>query len=249
MSHDRNNEIRDAAMATLAGWVAAIADNVNNPVAGISAALALVEREIEHYRATGECNQELVLDSAKRMRERLKLLSEYVGELASFARPEVIWPVHVSAPELIASARRELEPILANVDVAVTVHPGAESFQADPARLRVVVKCLLRNAVEATAKIATPRVAIELAPASREGKPVVALTVDDNGPGFSAASYVHAGEPFYSTKEAGTGFGLAIVRKVARSHNGALDLGASPKLGGARVTLTLPMTTSTRSSR
>ena len=50
------------------------------------------------------------------------------------------------------------------------------------------------------------------------------LCVSDNGPGIDAATLARLGEPFFTTKTTGTGLGLAVVKAVARAHQGELRL-------------------------
>ena len=59
------------------------------------------------------------------------------------------------------------------------------------------------------------------------------LSVSDNGPGMDPATLARLGEPFFTTKTTGTGLGLAVVKAVARAHQGqlcscALGPGAAP---------------------
>jgi two-component system sensor histidine kinase HydH len=67
----------------------------------------------------------------------------------------------------------------------------------------------------------------------------VEVTVDDDGPGLPEGDPEQLFDPFYSTRERGTGLGLALARRIARAHGGELSAGPSPA-GGARFTLVLP---------
>lgn len=226
----------------MAHWVAAIADNVMNPIAGISAALTIAEQQLELRRA-GEQASEATLELSFRMiRARLESLTEYVAELADFANPASLSPIPLQvADELVAvcAAINSSTRYGINVDVKTSVSAGV--IVADQAKLRLVLKALLINAVEAVAGVESPCVGIS-ASASRDGGSVE-LVVEDNGPGFAPEALKHAFEPFYSTKEAGTGLGLSIVRKYVDAHAGALTIDRSAKLGGSRITLRFPVPT------
>ena len=69
------------------------------------------------------------------------------------------------------------------------------------------------------------------------------LSVADNGPGIAAENHQKVLEPFFTTRQQGTGLGLAVVQMVVSAHNGSLRLHS--QLGqGATFTLQLPLVTS-----
>jgi signal transduction histidine kinase len=65
------------------------------------------------------------------------------------------------------------------------------------------------------------------------------VAVEDDGPGVGEEHAAKLFVPFYSTKEAGTGLGLALVAKIAALHRGSVSVERSP-LGGARFVLSFP---------
>ena len=68
----------------------------------------------------------------------------------------------------------------------------------------------------------------------------VSLSVTDNGPGIETKHLKHIFEPFFTTKSNGTGLGLAVVRSVAQSHQGDIEV-TNLKEGGACFTMKLPV--------
>ena len=67
----------------------------------------------------------------------------------------------------------------------------------------------------------------------------VEFTVHDNGPGIAPSIQSRVFEPFFSTRPAGTGSGLAVVKTVAEAHGGALALDSTPERG-TRIEMDLP---------
>jgi two-component system sensor histidine kinase FlrB len=67
----------------------------------------------------------------------------------------------------------------------------------------------------------------------------VEFTVRDNGPGIAPSIRSRVFEPFFSTRPAGTGLGLAVVKTVAEAHGGHLAL-RSERGGGTRIDIDLP---------
>jgi two-component system sensor histidine kinase FlrB len=91
---------------------------------------------------------------------------------------------------------------------------------------------LINNAFESA-----PNVIVTLKARLRGDR--VEFTVKDNGPGIAPSIQSRVFEPFFSTRAAGTGLGLAVVKTVTEAHGGELVLDSTPE-GGTRVELDLP---------
>ena len=230
---------QDAALMTMARWVSTIADNIRNPISGISAALSILEHQLRSSDTDLDSTTPLVDDALARIRLRLTSLSEYVSELIDFAKPAVIQPSPTDLNSLVNATKNQTLRDLPGVQVATKFSCRTSTVKADHDRLRIVLSGIMRNAAEAaltTTSQNKPQVSIAV-DCTHEG---FTITVSDNGPGFSKDAMHHACEPFYSTKEAGTGLGLAIAAKVVRAHGGEITIGKSTSLGGAKVSLYLP---------
>jgi two-component system sensor histidine kinase FlrB len=94
---------------------------------------------------------------------------------------------------------------------------------------------LVNNAFEAA-----PDVVVTLQAKLRGDR--VEFTVRDNGPGIAPSLQSKVFEPFFSTRPAGTGLGLAVVKTVAEAHGGNLALQSGPE-NGTRIDIDLPRTT------
>ena len=66
------------------------------------------------------------------------------------------------------------------------------------------------------------------------------LCISDNGSGIDSATLARLGEPFFTTKKTGTGLGVAVVKAVARAHQGDLQLRSRVGRGTCAI-LTLPL--------
>jgi signal transduction histidine kinase len=104
--------------------------------------------------------------------------------------------------------------------------------------LRRALVNLLRNAAEATPpeRRGDPD-AIRLEAWERDGE--IFLSVADRGEGVASARREEIFLPFYSTKPRGSGFGLAIVARIAELHGGTVEVGPREG-GGALFTLRIP---------
>lgn len=117
---------------------------------------------------------------------------------------------------------------------------GNLRVEADPARFRQLLQNLLRNAAEHGGEDVTVSVGpIEGFPTTTRGgnSARFGFYVEDDGPGIPGDERDDVFEPGFTTSEAGTGFGLAIVEQVALAHGWTVQVTNSPD-GGARFEIT-----------
>ncbi len=119
------------------------------------------------------------------------------------------------------------------VAFSITVTPPGLDVYADRDLVEPVLLNLLRNAVQATANVSQPNIQIA-GRMNRRGN--VVLEVSDNGPGVPNDMASKIFVPFFTTKEEGSGVGLALARQIMIAHSGFVTLGKS-ETGGARFSL------------
>ncbi len=163
--------------------------------------------------------------------DRLNGVAEEYLRFARLPRPQLA-PQDVS--EILASLLDFLGPELQAAHIAVErelAHvPGVKG---DEGQLRAVFLNLLRNSREAMPGGGTVRVGTGAAGGS------VQVRVADTGRGIPPGDLTRIFEPFYSTKERGTGLGLAFVQQVVREHGGTIVCESEVGRGTA-FTVTLP---------
>jgi len=101
--------------------------------------------------------------------------------------------------------------------------------------LRRAFANLLRNAAEAMNGCGAIDVAV-----ARDGDGLV-VTIADHGPGVPDELRQHVFEPYFTTKQDGTGLGLALVRQTIEAHNGTITATDTPG-GGATFSIVLAAT-------
>lgn len=169
--------------------------------------------------------------------EQVRRTEEALTDLLGFARPVIPSPkpIHLCAFLNELSARFRAEALGKGVELRVEDQTSDGQIHADPRLLEQAVSNLLRNAIEVTPSggIVTVRA---FSPKGRPG--ILAVEVDDQGPGFGNISPEMLFRPFFTTKERGSGLGLAHVRKIVELHEGTVTAEEVP--GGARFRLELP---------
>jgi nitrogen fixation/metabolism regulation signal transduction histidine kinase len=159
--------------------------------------------------------------------ERASHLQAFIAGYARFARLPNPRPEHVPLPAFVDRIRT-LSPTARWEDV-----PDANGW-FDPSQLEQVLINLLKNAEESSSPPEEIRAAVCL---SAEAE--LAVTVSDRGKGMSEEVLRHALLPFYSTKERGTGLGLALCREIVEAHGGKIRI-QNREGGGVAVTFSLP---------
>ena len=109
-------------------------------------------------------------------------------------------------------------------------------IDGDATQLQLAVTNLLRNAAEAI--VGAPRPPRRISLGLRRGQRQVMLAIGDSGPGWSGAERQEL--PFATTKPAGSGIGLYLVRTIAQHHAGEVGFHRSAD-GGAEVRLRFPV--------
>jgi len=211
---------RDEERETL---LAGIAHEVRNPLAAIDLFAGLLAEEV-----AGRAEAAHVV----RIRAELAALTKVVEEFLDYARarPPVREPVDLAL--LLAEVADLAEPLAAERHVSVTVEGGGEA-RADREQLRRAAVNLVRNAVEA----APPAGVVEVVARAADGDAMIEIA--DRGAGLTPDARERLFRPFFTTKERGTGLGLALAKKVADAHGGTLALEDRPG-GGTVARLSLP---------
>ena len=196
--------------------LAGIAHEVRNPLGGLELYAGLLR---EALAAEPER-----LEEVARIEREIGHLKTVVNEFLEFARRP--------APHLEAVPLRplfeEIRELSAAPGVAPIVieSPSDLRVRADAGQLRRALLNLTRNAAAATR---TGRVQIT----ARRVETGVRIEVSDDGPGVPPALREQIFTPFFTTREKGTGLGLAFVREIVRAHGGEVDVRDAP--GGGCV--------------
>jgi signal transduction histidine kinase/ActR/RegA family two-component response regulator len=231
---------RMQALGQLAGGVA---HDFNNVLQAVEGAVLLIERESKGRERTNRLVR-LALEATARG-------ASVTRRLLAFGRRGDLRAAAIDTDALLAGLRELLAHTLgAGTEVSVVAEPGLPHMLADKGQLETALVNLATNARDAmpnggalTLRAAAERVEAD-APAHPAGLApgrYVRLTVADTGTGMDAATLLHVGEPFFTTKTMGegTGLGVAMVKGFAAQSGGGVRIDSSPGQG-TEVTLWLP---------
>ncbi|MFM0722174.1 ATP-binding protein [Paraburkholderia strydomiana] len=237
--------IQASKLAALGQMAAGITHELNQPLAALRSfsdnTRVLLERGDQ---ASARENLEAIAALTERMGKITNQLKLFVGR----ARPRnARAPVMRALRNVVGLLQKRLQ----GVEVAFTLVDAASGARTplsladdhpeliahcDDLRLEQVLINLLGNALDATAGMSAPRIAIEIEVAEAN----LSFMVSDNGPGIPDDVLPRLFEPFFTTKEMGQGLGLglAISSSIARDCGGTLVARNAPD-GGALFVLTL----------
>jgi two-component system, NtrC family, sensor histidine kinase PilS len=232
---------RNERLEAVAELSAAMAHEIKNPLSSIRSAVEQFQRP-----TLAESDRELLVRMVVRESERLsRLLSDFID----FSRVRLghLRPVELRrlVRDCVNVVRRHPDTETRKVKVDVVAAAGEEVWiPGDEDLLHRAVFNLLLNGVQFSPDGGTVRVEVDDLRSGREGRGVgvehpVRLRIRDQGPGISPDDAERIFDPFYTTREGGSGLGLAVVHRAVEAHKGRV-LADSPGGGGAEFTLYLP---------
>lgn len=229
-----------ARVATLGELAAAIAHELNQPLAAILANAQAAKRFLEPAApmllglGVDESLQEILDDVAGDARRA----QEVIRRLRDLLRKGDVRKHPLDVNDMIRDVETfaRADALENDVDLAFDLTPGLPPAEGDRVQLQQVVLNLVRNGSEAMrdAGDSSPL----LVRTGRDGKAVL-VAVSDAGPPLDDAVFARMFDPFFTTKPAGLGMGLAISRSIVEAHGGRLW--ATRNAGrGLTVRLALP---------
>jgi signal transduction histidine kinase len=237
----REELARAERLAALGQLAAQMAHEIRNPLSSIGLNAELLGDELRALQAREEAGAgheaaELIAAIGAEI-ERLRAITErYLARARAPEGAHELIDLGLLVGQVLDFAQAELDQ--RGVRLRVDAAPGIE-LRGDEGQLRQALWNLLRNAWEAMPAGGELLVELRAATGAR-GEDAVLLAVEDDGPGVDEAARERVFEAFFSTKERGTGVGLAVVREAARAHGGVARAAAARRLRGARFELTLP---------
>lgn len=215
---------------------AAIAHQLNQPLAAIlgnaETARKMLERErLDTTELQAICDD--ILSEDRRAADIIRRLSELYkrGDMQMNA---------VDVNELIGETLDLLrtELLVRQVTSIVELEAGLPPVEGSRVQLQQVVLNLALNAAEALNTVTDRERKLTIRTGS--SGPCVLLYVIDNGPGIAADPLDRVFEPFWSTRDAGMGMGLAICQSIVTAHRGSITVANSDR-GGAAFCVRLPV--------
>jgi len=231
LSSEHERIVQMEKLSAMGQMVGEIAHQFNNPLVGVINLAQRAEKQTD--------NPQRVKELLGEIRQAGEHCSGFVRRMLDFTRMSHSEP---QATDLAALARetiaffRQTVGEQPEIDFAAPEDEEECTIQADPVLLRHALFNLIHNAAQADPK---GPIAVELAPAQREGLEGWELAVADHGPGLPPEAAKKLFTPFFSTRPGGTGLGLSVAQHIVVQHGGVIRAGDNSG-GGARFVIWLP---------
>jgi len=214
-------------LAGMGRMVAGVAHEIRNPLGIICSSAELILK-----KAVNEQSPHTRILQA--LHEEAKRLTRTVGEFLDYARPKKPTMADVNVGRLLDQVAVFMEPECEKLGVTIDrEYSGDLSAKGDKDLLYRAFYNLIANALQAMDKGGQ----VFLRAAREEGR--LHVTVQDTGPGFAPEHIEKVRDPFFTTKDTGTGLGLALVSAILESHGVEMHLSNADD-GGARVDIIFP---------
>ncbi len=224
--------VHTAKLAAVGRLSAGLAHEIRNPLASIKGSAEILADDFPADHPKHRLLRALVDESAR--------LNHVLTRFLAFARPRPLERREFSIGEEIAGVVSLLQAQAEGREVRfVTVPAALESEPAlrvrgDREQLRQVLLNVLLNACQATGGRGEVRIACDTA----DG--MLRIRIRDSGPGFTEEALADAFTPFFTTRDQGTGLGLAVSHRIVESHGGEIRA-SNPLEGGGLIEIMIPL--------
>jgi two-component system sensor histidine kinase FlrB len=175
------------------------------------------------------------------LQNRLKDLESQVNDMLLFAKSgeqQIVAPLTVT--QVLVNSTEVVDALLAikSIHLEIDNKPSHHQLMGNQTALTGAISNLLHNAIEVSQEGDVIEVITDIV--DKNGASFISIQIKDQGCGLSLAQTDSIFEPFFTTKTQGTGLGLAVVKSVAKSHQGFVSAINNPEGKGACFTLLLP---------
>ncbi len=233
-------------LAAIGELSAAVAHGIRNPLAGIKTAAQMARLDLDEDSPMRESIDDIIGEADK--------LEQRIQTLLDFSKPFEPRVAGCRVEAIVGSAVDSLQAQIARqgIELRVDIAKDLPSVMLDLAQIEQVLLALMSNAAEAmigaggkwpeghTTRSSPGEVPWISVTAKLSARPnYVHIDVEDNGPGIPPEILPRVFKLFFTTKSSGTGFGLAVAKKIVERHGGSIEL--SSQVGkGTHFAIELP---------
>lgn len=237
---------RTESLAALATLTAGVAHEIKNPLGAVSIHLQLIRRRLRGERQEPDAAAwSAVREAVGVIEEEVERLNQIVVDYLFAVRPMNVNLTSGQVNEVLAELLRLLRPELKEAGIELRERLGNDlpRVRLDQRYLREALLNIIKNAIAAMVEATSsdrPRV---LAVASATDGESVTIRIGDTGPGIPQEIQGKVFEPYFTTRDFGSGLGLTLVYKIVKEHLGEIELDSKPGSGSTfSISIPIPQT-------
>jgi signal transduction histidine kinase len=241
LSQMQHELVQSEKLISLGQLSAGVAHEVRNPLNAIKGAIVYLQRR--------RADDPVVKKYTRLVFKEIERLSKFVTEFLYFARQSELKPVPIDLNRMVVLVQYlfEKQAVECGVQFRNRLQTQLPMAAADPNQMEQVLVNVLVNAMDALpngGEIVFTSSLIRNRPFDKDVRAVL-LTIKDNGMGIAKDQLKHIFDPFYSTKDDGTGLGLPISLGIVENHGGKIHID-SKQGQGTSVIIEWPIHRETR---
>ncbi|WP_423409837.1 ATP-binding protein [Heyndrickxia sp. MSNUG] len=205
-------QLRKSDTLNILGELAAgIAHEIRNPMTALKGFIQLLES------STGDAYSLYF----QVITTELQRIDSIINEFLILAKPQAIKYIHTDIKKIMGETVDLLnaQAVLHDVQFKTIYDHEVPELLCEPNQLKKVFINIIKNAIEVMPKGGYVTITISPAPGGR-----IHISIRDEGEGIPAEKVKKLGEPFYTTKERGTGLGLMVSFKIIEEHGGSIEV-------------------------
>ncbi|MHC0035395.1 ATP-binding protein [Pseudoneobacillus sp. C159] len=213
---NENLSIQSEKMAVIAQMSAAIAHEVRNPLTSILGFIQLLKE-----------NKHLQDDYIEVIFSEIDRINLVLSEMLLLAKPQAVSFKKVDLNQTMNSVLTLVssETNMKSIDLSIQTMDYPICVYGDESRIKQVFINMIKNAIEAIESSGKIDINLEVQ------NEFVSIFIKDTGPGIPKEIVGMLGQPFYTSKEKGTGLGLTICFKIIETHKGKVHITSEPGVG------------------
>lgn len=221
-------DIQEAAihsdqLATIGQLAAGVAHEIRNPLTTVKGFIQLIKPYLTDVGK--EDYATIALDEINRA-------NDIIHEFLNTAKPQKHRKQFIDVSKLIKDIMvlYESEAILRNINIEVIGECSNSLLYLDIKQIKQVLVNIIKNAIEAIEEVNGPeKGSIHISTECNKGSAVI--VIKDNGIGMKQETLEKLFDPFFSTKESGTGIGMTVCKKIIEDHLGKINVSSTINQG------------------
>ncbi|KUP08922.1 hypothetical protein Q73_04455 [Bacillus coahuilensis m2-6] len=209
---EMQEQLRKSDTLSVVGELAAgIAHEIRNPMTALKGFIQLLENSMQE-------DHSMYFHVIK---SELQRIESIITEFLILAKPQAVQYQDSNLEKIVQETVELLnaQALLHNVQIIIHCDKDLPKIYAEPNQLKQVFINIIKNAIEVMPS--GGEVVLSL---TKEKDNEVKISIKDTGAGIPKNKIKKLGEPFYTTKERGTGLGLMVSFKIIREHNGTIEV-------------------------